>query len=443
MYSRKEYLNFCTENNIKCNDIKLSFKLSPEMTLNEIIRSGEKVFLEKYKKISLQQKNIQDILIIIVKSLCTNLLKLKEFNKFDDSAYKDILRALNCLNYRRISSIKLQNITNQLTEDDIKLVILLSEAQSAKFGHIIQTEVSLSSSPGKAILVSGSNLQNLYDILKLTENIGIDVYTHSDLMIAHAFEKFKQFPHLKGHFGSCFSNCIVDFATFPGAILLTKNTFPNIDYLYRGKLFSAENMSPKGVLQIKNNDFTALIEASLNSKGFTKGREMPALTVGYEEKNLDIKLDNICSRFNNNEIKHLIIIGMSDYTGTQDEYFKKLHKLMKPDTYVITFSHHSSVRENELFINLVSNLPSVYNVMNKIFKKIDITSDRLAFFLTKCDPGGVSNMINLHNAGAKQIFLSQCPSYVINPNIQSLLKNLYGIIPTTTPQIDLDKIYKS
>lgn len=443
LYARKEYLNFCTENNIKCNDIRLSFKLNPEMTLNEIIKSGEKVFLEKYKKISLQQKNLQDILIIAVKSLCTNLLKLKEFNKFDDSAYKDILTALNYLNYGRISSVKLKSITNKLTQDDIKLVTLLAEAQSAKFGPIIKTVVSLSSAPGKAILVSGSNLQNLYDILKITENTGIDVYTHSDLMIAHAFEKFRQFPHLKGHFGSCYSNCIVDFATFPGAILLTKNTFPNVDYLYRGKLFSAEEIPPKGVLQIKNNDFTELIEAALNSKGFTKGREVAPVTVGYVERELDEKLDNICTRFNNQEIHNLIIIGMSDFSGTQDEYFRKLHKLLESNTYVITFSHHSSDRENELHINLVNNLPAVYGIMLKIFQKIDIASERLAFFLTKCDPGAISNMVNMYNAGAKQIFLSQCPSYIINPNIQGTLKNLYGITPTTNPQNDLAKIYKT
>ena len=443
LYARKEYLNYCTENNIKCSDIKLFFKLNPEMTLNEIIKSGEKVFFEKYKKISLQQKTLQDILIIAVKSICTNLLKLKEFNKFDDSAYKDVLTALNYLNYRRISSVKLQNITNKLAADYINLVTLLAEAQSARFGEISSAVVPLSTTQGKAILVSGSNLLNLYDILKSTENTGIDVYTHSDLMIAHAFKAFRHFPHLKGHFGSCFSNCIVDFATFPGAILLTKNTFPNVDYLYRGKLFSAEEIPPKGVIQIKNNDFTPLIEAALNSKGFSKGREMAPVTVGYRENELDEKLDNICKRFKSQEIKHLIIIGMSDFSGAQDEYFKKLHRLLEPDTYVITFSHHNPDRENELFINLVNNLPAVYSVMRKIFQKIDISSERLTFFLTKCDPGAVSNMINLHNAGAGQIFLSQCPSYIINPNIQGSLKNLYGIIPTTNPQNDIEKIYKS
>ena len=170
---------------------------------------------------------------------------------------------------------------------------------------------------------------------------------------------------------------------------------------------------------------------------------MAPVTVGYRENELDEKLDNICKRFKSQEIKHLIIIGMSDFSGAQDEYFKKLHRLLEPDTYVITFSHHNPDRENELFINLVNNLPAVYSVMRKIFQKIDISSERLTFFLTKCDPGAVSNMINLYNAGAGQIFLSQCPSYIINPNIQGSLKNLYGIIPTTNPQNDIEKIYKS
>lgn len=441
LYARKEYQNFCTSKNIKCEDLKLSPRLSPEMTLSEIIREGEKAFLENYKKLSLRQKTLREILILSIKSVCTNLLKLKEYGKYDSAALKKMMEGLNILNFQRIASVKIKRIIDSISATDTEIVKMLVKAQKETYGSILKREVSRSTKPAKALLVSGSNLQSLYEVLENTTNIDIDVYTHSDLLIAHALERFQDFPTLKGHYGSCFTNCIVDFATFPGAILLTKNTFPHIDYLYRGKLFSGEDMAPKGVIKIKNNDYSPLIEASLTSKGFTKGREMPSTTVGYAEKELDGKLDNICNEFNNSKIKNLIIIGMSDFSGTQDEYFRKLFKRLTPDTFVITFSH-SSGKDNELFINLVNNLPAVFEIMEKIFSKIDIQSDRLSIFLTKCDPPSVSNIINLHNSGAKKIFLTLCPPYVINPNIQSALKNIYGIHQASNVEEDLKIIYE-
>ncbi len=440
LYARKEYQNFCTLNNIKCEDLKLSLKLSPEMTLNEIIRAGEKVFLENYKKLSLRQKTLREILILVVKSICTNLSKLKEFDKTDLDVLKNMLEGLNILNFQRVALQKLKQKITSLSENNLELVRMLSSAQKEKFGPVMKKSVSRSTKPAKAILVSGSNLQNLYDVLKSSMDFEVDVYTHSDLLTAHALKRFEEFPNLKGQYGSCYTNCIVDFATFPGAILLTKNTFPNVDYLYRGKLFSGEDISPTGVLKIKNNDYTPLIKASLEAKGFTKGKEMPSISVGYDRSELENKLDEISEKFKTSEIENLLIVGRSDFSGVQDEYFKKLFKQLKPKTFVITFSHNSG-KDNELHINLGNNLPLIADVIDKIFAKIDINSNRLSFFLTKCDPSSISYIINLHNAGAKKIFLTKCPPFVINPSIQSAMKNLYGIYQALNPEDDLKIIY--
>ncbi len=440
LYARKEYQNFCTLNSLRCEDLKLSLKLSPEMTLNEIIRAGEKVFLDNYKKLSLRQKTLREILILVIKSISTNLLKLKEFDKFDTDILKNLLEGLNIFNFQRVALQKLEQKITALSKNDIELIKMLFSSMMEKFGPIQKKLVSRSTKPSKAILVSGSNLQNLYNVLKCSTNFDIDIYTHSDLLIAHALKRFEEFPNLKGQYGSCFTNCILDFATFPGAILLTKNTFPNVDYLYRGKLFSGEEISPKGVFKIENNDYTSLIEASLNAKGFTKGKDVPAITVGYEGAELEAKLDEISEKINALEIEHLIIIGRSDFSGVQEEYFKKLFKQLNSKTYVITFSH-SSGKDNELYINLGNNLPLIDDVMNKIFNKLDITSSRLSFVLTKCDPSSISYIINLHNLGAKKIFLTKCPSYVINPSIQSSLKNLYGIHQAYNPEDDLKIMY--
>lgn len=439
LYAKKEYLNYCDEHNLKCDDLKITLKLNPQMTIAEIIKSGEKAFLARYKKISPQQKNIYEILTLVIKSICTNLIRLQEYDKFDDEAYKNMLEGLNLMNYPRTSADKVKQQIDDLSKIDTGLINFIEKSQQEKFGEIKKQTVSQSTSPGKAILVSGTNIQNLYDVLKNTKDIDVDIYTHADLLIAHAFEKLKEFANLKGHYGSCFSNCILDFATFPGAILLTKNTYPNIDYLYRGKLFSAENLTPQGVAQIKNSDYTPLIEAALDTKGFTTGREVEAVEIGYDKEELEKQILSIAEKVNNGDIEHLIIIGMSDYSASQDEYFKKLYKLLPDKSFVITFSHHYDT-DNELFINLVNNLPAAYKIVKDLFKTVPVDSDKISFFFTKCDSISISNMINLSNLGAKNIFLSQCPPYVINPNILETLNTLYHIMPTTTPAKDVEKI---
>ena len=81
-------------------------------------------------------------------------------------------------------------------------------------------------------------------------------------------------------------------------------------------------------------------------------------------------------------------------------------------------------------------MPLVYEVMEKLFEKIEINSDRISFFLTKCDTGSISKIISLKNNGAKKVFLFQCTPNLINPSVLSTLEKTYGIKSTSTPEKD-------
>lgn len=437
--SRRNYIKVCKERGVDCEDLKFALKLTPQMTLPSIIQEGEKAFLEKYKTISPAQKNMAEILVLIIKSLCSNLISLRNFDKTDDNAYYSLLKGLNLLNYKRVSLDKIKRKIDELAKIDFQMIALLDKSQRTVYGEISETKVSCSTEPGKAILVSGTNFDNLYDILEVVQGTDIDIYSHADLMIAHAFSAFKSFENFKGHYGNCMENCVLDFATFPGAILLTKNSARNLEYLYRGRLFSAEAPPPKGVVQIKDNDFTALIDSAMSAKGFSKGRKMNDVTVGCNFDEIIEKIDDIAERFNSGEIEHLFVIGISNYSSAQSEYFGKLLKLIPKKSFVISFSYHNDC-DNMLYVNLVNNLPLVYNVLDKLFKKVPITSDNLTFFLTKCDVNSVSNMISLKNKGAKSIYLSKCPPMIISPSLLSALDTLYGIRDTTSAGADLEMI---
>ena len=439
LYARKEYINFCIENNLECTNLKFAIKLNGKMTMPEIIKAGEKSLLLKSKRMTSAQKSLYDIHILVIKSVCTNLTRLKEYNKFDDEAYKSILKSLNMLNSSFIPSKDMQSEIEALVKYDIELTRMVKASQEELFGKMSQVDVSLSAVPGKAILVSGNNLENLYKLVEAAKNTEVDIYTNSDLLIAHSFEKFRQLKPLKGHFGSTSGNCILDFASFPGVIFLTKNYYPNVDYLYRGKIFSAEEPVQNGVIPIQNDNFAPLFEAAINAKGFTKHKQLNPVTVGYDSDYVSHMLDNLSKKLESGELEHLVIVGISESSISLCDYFERLEKLLPKKTYIISFSHKFNT-ENQLHINLVNNLPSVYKILKNLFELVPINSEKLSFFFTKCDVNSISNLINLSLMGAKNIFLTQCQPYVINPNVINMLKSLYGIIPASNPSNDIKHI---
>lgn len=429
---RKEYLNVCKEKKSNCDDLKNLIKLSPKTSLAAILKKGDKEFIHKYKKLNFNQKYYAEILLALVKSVSINLSNLYEHNSDFYNIAKEVLIALNLFNSNRISTEKFKEQMHELAKCDVKLLDLISVAQVNCFGELIESKVSFSTRPNKAILVSGSNLEDLRLVLENVQNEKIDVYTNGNLLIAHAFPYFNNSKNLIGHYSNGSFNTILDFATFPGAILLTKNEAKNIEYLYRGRLFTTDDIAPKGVVKIENNNLTPLIESAKQAKGFAKGQQRNSIIVGYNDKSFEKEVNKIV---NSNPDK-IFIIGHTEITINVKDYFKKFFSIMPPNTYAISFSYDPKLN-NVLTINLANDYALIYRTLNQIFEKIPLDSDKLAFFLTKCDVNSLSNIINLKNRGAKNIFLSDCPPLVINPAILQAFTKLFEINKITNPKDDL------
>lgn len=430
--SRKEYLKNCKEYDVECEDLNNLIKFSPKTRLSSILKMGNKEFINKYKKFNFDKKYLYEILSSVIKSVCVNLVSLYELNEVCPNAEIEVLKGLNLFNANRVRPEKIREAANILAKCDVELLHLINVLQTQKYGNIEKVSVSLSTRQNKAIMVSGSNLQDLYSVLEAVNGKDIDVYTNGNLVVAHAFPFFRNSKNLVGHFGSGAINTILDFATFPGAILLTKNETQNVEYLYRGRLFTTDTISPNGVSKLEDNNFTPLIESALEAKGFAKGQERNSITVGYDEESFEDAIDDII----NSNPEKIFIIGHSGLSFHQKNYFQNFFSLMPENCRAISFSYNPEM-DNVYTVNLGNDYSLLYNALNKILKKIPITSEKLAFFLTKCDVNSLSNIINLKNNGAKHIFLSDCPPTVINPAVLRAFNKLFGIHEITEPKDDL------
>lgn len=425
---RKEYLKLCKERNQVCKDLKNLLKFSPKTGLSAILRLGNKEFLHKHK---LQNhKYLSDILHAVLKSVCVNLLALYDIDESCIEASNTVLNALNLFNRNRISAKEITNAIKELAQCDVELLRIINQYNTDTYGNIEETIVSYATKPNKAILVSGSNLYDLKSVLEAVKGKDIDVYTNGNLLIAHAFPYFKNSQNLKGHFGAGVFSNILDFATFPGAILLTKNEAQNIEYLYRGRLYTTDDISPKGIVKIEDNDFEPLIKSALEAKGFAKGQDRGSEIVGFDEEKLKSDLDKI------KDAERIFIIGPSNLSLLQKDYFEKFFEIMPENTAAISFSYNPEMK-NVIALNLGNDYAILYNVLRIIFEKIPVNSDKLAFFLTKCDINSLSNIINLKNKGAKHIFLSDCPPLVINPAVLREFTSMFGVNHISNPKDDL------
>ncbi len=433
--TKRQYLNICKKNNLECKELKADISIKPEMTLSSIISQGEKIFLKKTNKMTIHEKNIYDILLSVLKSIAANIMQLKDNNISFNDAEITLLKGLNLLNSNKITEKKIKQKLKELSKINDNAVLKLYDVLIEQYGQFDETLVSHSTREGKSILVSGGSLNELKMLLDAAKQEKIDIYTHGELLIAHAFEFFKRYENLKGHYGKCNEKCILDFATFPGAILLTSNSSQNLEYVYRGRIFTTEKFKPKGIEQIVNNNFKPLIVSAKSAKGFAKGQAREDELIGFNQKQLEIKLTEIAEKFKTKEIEKLLILGISNYTREQEQYFNTLLRLLPQRTFVLSFSY-GKMSDNILKINIVKSLPMAYRILDKLFEKISIKSDRILYFLTKCDSTSITKIISLKENGAKNVYLSHCPPNIINPSVLSTLKNVYGIKTTSTPEND-------
>lgn len=435
------YLNECDKNSaipVTADEI-ISF--DDNYSLAKSINSGDILIKYLYNNISLKNRNFSQILITVLKSVCQNISMLFDFGIRDHIAISDVIRLLSMHNTSEYNESLLLNFINSLALLNSKLQYQMAMTLFENFGNISEVAVSHSTRKGKCILVSGNNFNDLIKILEYTKDNNIDVYTHSNLLICHSLEKFKKYPNLIGHYGRSSENCIIDYGTFPGAILLTKNSKNNTEYLYRGKIFSNDYITPQGVIKIENNDYKPVIESALSSVGFKNGRQKPDTNLGFNENDVDELLKKLFERLETGRLRRLFIVGINSFSDVQKEYFDIFFANVRADEFAISFYYESN-KNNVVTINIGNYIPLASFILDKLLSKRKYLN-KMYFIFPTCDVTTISAIIKLKNIGADNIYIASCSPKVINPSVFETFMDKYDIKVSSNPLEDLKQIRKN
>lgn len=84
-------------------------------------------------------------------------------------------------------------------EINLKCMALLDEANTTTFGRPVPTKVTTVIDKGPFIIVSGHDFEDLKQLLEQTAGKGINIYTHGEMLPAHAYPELKKYPHCPQH----------------------------------------------------------------------------------------------------------------------------------------------------------------------------------------------------------------------------------------------------
>ena len=416
------YNELYQKNDFEGENILLSDIFKKCENIVDAIKFGEKIFQTKVSKIPEETRNIFKILLIIAKSISINLLDFESYEnneKYYNNTFKVITFILNSINVKNFNLEKLKKVAYKCASCNTKLMEMLHCKQEERYGKQRIVKISYTTTPSKAVLAVGSNIRELETILEALKKENIDVYTHDDMMVAHTFPKFGLYKNLKGQYGHGLENCLIDFATFPGPIILTKHSQHNVENLYRGRLFTTDTNFYKGIIKIKDDNYQEVIDSANNAKGFKKGKICETVTVGYDyEKSIEL----ISKKLDTNLYKKIVVIGIKDYFPAQKDYFEKLIKLISDKILIISFSYNFE-KDNLLYFNACFDSFAVVRIVSFLLN----FGIPLEIFLPKCGRNTISEMIHFGKQKKCNVYISECEPIMINPSIMNILQDIFNI----------------
>lgn len=424
--NKEKYKEVCKKHSKECELLtgeKLSFKTKKEGI--EAVNFGEKQSLIKNTVFSKNKKSLNDITIMLISNACLCITELENYNISAGDLKFKIPELLKIVNHDKLSDSELKNKILKFSKYNMEIMEKLNETIMKKYGPVEVTDVDLSIKKGKCILVSGHFYQNLESLLEAVKDEDINVYTHNDMLFAHSFTFFHKYKNLIGHYQRSINNLQLDFATFPGAVLVTKNSHPHLDVI-RGRIFTPDNNPAYGISKVSENDFSPLIKSAKEAKGFKKDIKINDITVGYNIEDIKVKFSKIIEKLKTNKYRHLFIIGLINYNIPQNLYFDKFFDVLPDDCFTISFSYKRN-KKNVWHIDSYYDISLTYSMFKELAKYPEILKEKTTVFLTQCQLSTISHCFNMKNSGVKNIFIGECCPSVINPSVIDGMAKLFGI----------------
>lgn len=351
-------------------------------------------------------------------------------------------------------------VVMEVGEVNLTCMALLDRANTTAYGTPVPVKVPLSIEKGPFIVVTGHDLRDLELLLEQTKDKGIHVYTHGEMLPAHAYPELKKYPHLKGNFGTAWQNQQKEFANIPGALLFTTNCLMPVKESYADRVFTTEVVSYPDVVHIdEKKDFTPVIEKALELGGYEQEQHRTGINggeyvvTGFGHGTVLSVADQVIEAVKAGKISHFFLVGGCDGARTERNYYTEFVKQTPQDSVILTLAC-GKYRFNDLDLGTIEGLPRMMDMgqCNDAYSAIQVAIALagafncsvnelpLSMVLSWYEQKAVCILLTLLHLGIQNIYLGPTLPAFLSENVLQYLVENFHISPIGTPEEDLKKI---
>ncbi|MBQ9452570.1 MAG: hydroxylamine reductase [Desulfovibrio sp.] len=341
----------------------------------------------------------------------------------------------------------------------VRVMALLDTANTSAYGHPEITEVNIGVGSNPGILISGHDLRDLEMLLQQTEGTDVDVYTHSEMLPAHAYPAFKKYAHFKGNYGNAWWKQKEEFASFNGPVLLTTNCLVPPSDNYKDRVYTTGAVGFPGCRHIpgepgENKDFSPIIDHAKTCPPPTQ-IESGTIVTGFAHNQVFALADKVVSAVKSGAIKKFVVMAGCDGRAKSRTYYTEFARNLPKDVVILT-AGCAKYRYNKLDMGNINGIPRLLDAgqcndcyslaiialkLKEVFGLNDINELPLVFNIGWYEQKAVIVLLALLSLGIKNIHLGPTLPAFLSPNVANVLVEKFGISGITTVQDDLKAFF--
>lgn len=364
----------------------------------------------------------------------------------DDSIYAFLGEPLKAVSDDQVGADALTALALECGKMAVKTMALLDSANTATYGspELTQIRIGVGTRPG--ILVSGHDLRDLKELLEQSQDAGIDVYSHCEMLVANTYPELKKYPHLYGNYGGAWHRQNVEFASFNGPILMTTNCITPVQDAYRNRIFTTGMAGFPGIPHIADRpeggvkDFSQIIALAQTCPPPTPLEE-GTIPAGFAHHQVLALADRVVEAVKSGAIRHFVVMAGCDGRQNSREEFTRRALELPHDTIILT-AGCAKFRFNKLNLGEIGGIPRVLDAgqcndsyslalialkLKDAFGLADVNDLPLSFDLGWYEQKAVAVLLALLALGFKNIQLGPTLPAFLSPNVAAILTEKFGI----------------
>ena len=425
---------------------------------DEIIEKAEKVGV-----ISTENEDIRSLREMIVYGLKGMAAYLKHANALGKDS-EDINAFLQSTLAKTLDDTltvgELTALALETGKYGVDVMALLDSANTEAYGNPEITKVNIGVRNNPAILISGHDLKDLEMLLEQTEGTGVDVYTHSEMLPAHYYPKFKKYSHFAGNYGNAWWKQKEEFLSFNGPIFLTTNCLvPPLDS-YKDRVYTTGAVGFTGCKHIagktgEHKDFSEIIEHAKKCPPPTE-IETGEIIGGFAHNQVLALADKIVEAVKSGAIKKFVLMAGCDGRSKSRDYYTEFAKALPKDTVILT-AGCAKYKYNKLDLGDIGGIPRVLDAgqcndsyslaviamkLKEVFGLEDINDLPIIYNIAWYEQKAVIILLALLHLGVKNIHLGPTLPAFLSPNVADVLVKNFGIAGITNVEDDIKMFFE-